>query len=154
MDNIDDGFDIMNPRPKVVKVEVEPVDSDNTEIAASGQVQGRSLTVRSKLGAELYNLIKQDLPKFYEAVRNSALNPDDDAFMPRDQYGNLGKSSGAYVNTARKMFIDLMKMANADVDVDEGGFKGDIDIFKKQLSGLSTEALRDLTRMAPKVEGN
>ena len=154
MGKFDDDFNIMNPRPKVVKVEVEPVDSDNTEIAASGQVQGRSLTVRSKLGAELYNLIQKDLPKFYEVVRDSALNPSEDAFLPRDQFGNMSKSSGAYVNSARKMFIDLMKMANADVDVDEGGFKGDIDIFKKQLSGLSTEALRDLTRMAPKVEGN
>ena len=153
MDNIDDGFDIMNPRPKVVKVEVEPIETGG-QVAASGQVQGRSISVRSKLGAELYDLIQKDLPKFYEVVRNSALNPDDDAFIPRDTYGNLGKSAGAYVNNARKMFIDLMKMANADVDVDEGGFKGDIDIFKKQLSGLSTEALRDLTRMAPKIEGN
>ena len=155
-----DDFDIMDPRPKVVRVDVEPVvtggiidgDTVGTEIAATGQVQGRSLTVRSKLGAELYTLIQRDLPKFYEVVRDSALNPAEDAFLPRDKYGNQSKSAGAYVSSARKMFIDLMKMANADVDVDEGGFKGDIEVFKKQLSGLSTQDLRDLTRMAPKIE--
>ena len=103
----------------------------------------RSTSVRSKLGSELYDLLQPDLPAFYEKIRDVAIGetPED---APR----------GYYVAQAshRKMFVDLMKMANADVNVDQGSFQGDFDQFREGLKSLSTEELQDLVAVAVKVE--
>lgn len=109
-------------------------------------LRARSLQVRSKLGEELFRLIQADLPDFYKVIRDAAFGNSKE--IPRDIRGNPARSSGNYLAAHRKMYIDLMKMANADVNVDSADINGDLEAFQAQLRGLSTEDLQRLVKVA------
>ena len=125
----------------IVAVDAE-VDNPVVE-SSGGNVQTRALRVRSKLGEELYGLIEPDLPSFYSKIRNAALGECSE--LPRDRRGNLPRSAGSFITNHRRMFLDLMKMANADVDVDSAAIDGDMDAFKQMIGGLTTQQIRELT---------
>lgn len=134
----------------VLPVEVERVDDGGgLPVEKAGSFQARSVQVRSKLGEDLYGLIRADLPDFYKVIRDAAFGESED--IPKDRRGRPSRSYGTFLATHRKMFIDLMKIANADVSVDAADFKGDIESFKRQLKDLSTDDLRKLVGAAEKA---
>ena len=126
---------------------------DKPELPAENNFQARSLEVRSKLGGKLYDLITPDLPAFYEAVRDAALARSED--IPKYRDGTPSRSYGNFLTAHRRMFIDLMKMANADVSVGQTDFKGDINSFRAQLEQATTTdhvSTEDLRSMVEKAE--
>jgi hypothetical protein len=115
-------------------------------------VRAQAVQVRSKLGSKLYELIERDVDGFYELVRDAAFGDSDE--VPKESGGKVNRGYAMYVTQHRKMFMDLMKIANADVDIGKADYQGDIALFVEQLRGMDKDELKALVRLGESSGGD
>lgn len=115
-------------------------------MSEESRLQARSLQIRGRLGQELYDLVKPDLPEFYEKVRDMAFARSHT--VPRNPDGRPARSAAQVQLSAMRLFYSLIKMVNSDMNVDRADFNGDAEVLLKQLRKMETE---DLAAMEKKV---
>lgn len=146
--------DLHESDSKVEEVQAVVAEPDKVNLPGrprqSMQVQARKYQVRSKLAQQLFGLIEPDLSAFYKAVRDPALGVKDS--LPKNKDGKLARSAGRIKMSAQQLYLSLIKIASANVDVNTEDVKGDVDMFLQQLKTRPTEELGELLAMAKKME--
>lgn len=113
-------------------------------------VRGRTTKLRSRLGEELYELVRGDLPTFYSALRGVATCDIDPASredppgvsLPRYKTGQLSlKDAWAYRMHCQKVMLQLVKLANADVTVGSAEAEGEAGDLVSAMKEMSTAEL-------------
>jgi len=112
---------------------------------ADTQVQSKQLRVRTSLGQELCELIKPDLPKFYKQIRNQALGRKSKLILDSRARVTMQLQS-------QRLYLSMVKMANANIDVNQVDYHGGIDEMMIRLKGVSTEDLQALRNAAKSME--
>lgn len=114
------------------------------ETGLEERVQHNVVRVRGRLGQKLASLIMPDLENYYTHVRDIAFGASHT--VPRTPSGHKAKSAAQVQLRAMKLFLDLLKLANADMDVEREDFDGTVDGMLKMIRQAQTADLPKLER--------
>ena len=105
-------------------------------------VTGKKTQIRSEIASRLCELIREDVDELYQIVKTDAVGSKEDS--EGFKRGTRPKSYGNFIMGNRRMFLDLIKMANANVDVQQDEVAGNYDAVMNMLLELDDDQLRNI----------